>query len=62
MAYFDNSWALTEALFAGLQGPEGAYVRVCSFAYLSTLLFIIHTQYMDDGPPSNTDGNQPQAG
>ncbi|KAM3570186.1 hypothetical protein VYU27_007749 [Nannochloropsis oceanica] len=23
--YFDNTWALTEVLFAGLQGPEGFY-------------------------------------
>ncbi|TFJ80907.1 hypothetical protein NSK_007550 [Nannochloropsis salina CCMP1776] len=24
-AYFDNTWTLTEVLFAGLQGPEGFY-------------------------------------
>ncbi len=23
--YFDNTWALTEVLFAGLNGPEGFY-------------------------------------
>jgi hypothetical protein len=25
LAYFDNTWALTEVLFAALQGPEAFY-------------------------------------
>lgn len=32
LAYFDNTWALTESLFAGLQGPE-AFYQVCITVY-----------------------------